>query len=127
MNVYIDADVIVRWEKGEFAFAEWLEDRPAGDIAMFPPTVWQQLLYGAFAWEPARAQKRMRSLAALRMVVSSFTRRHAARAAQIAADLRHESIGFADCQIAACAIEDNAELLTFNLAHFRRVPELRLA
>ncbi len=126
MNVYIDADVIVRSEKGEFDLAGWLEQRPH-DRALFPPTVWQQLLFGTFAWEPARALRRTRTLKALGMAVSSFSRRHAARAAQIAADLRREGIGFADCQIAACAIEDGAELLTFNDEHFKRVPGLHLA
>jgi predicted nucleic acid-binding protein len=35
--------------------------------------------------------------------------------------------GLADCQIAAVAIEDGAQLLTFNRRHFERVPGLRLA
>jgi predicted nucleic acid-binding protein len=43
------------------------------------------------------------------------------------ADLKSLAIGFADCQIAASALEDNAELLTFNTHHFSRVAGLRLA
>ena len=117
---------MVAWEKGEFDLPDWLEQRP-NDTAMFPATVWQQLLYGAFAGELARAQKRMRLLNSLRMGVSSFARRHAGRAAQIAADLKSSAIGFADCQIAASALEDSAELLTLNPRHFSRVPGLRLA
>jgi predicted nucleic acid-binding protein len=45
----------------------------------------------------------------------------------LAVDLKQETIGVADFQIAACALEDGAELLTFNLNHFQRVPGLRLA
>ena len=45
----------------------------------------------------------------------------------IDADAKLETIGLADFQIAACALEDNAELLTFNREHFGRVPGLRLA
>ena len=61
MNVYIDADAIVASEKGDFDLVAWLEERP-DDIAILPPTVWQQLLFGAFAWDPARSQKRLRTL-----------------------------------------------------------------
>ena len=126
MNVYIDADAIVASEKGDFDLVAWLEERP-DDIAILPPTVWQQLLFGAFARDPARSQKRLRTLSTFGFSVSSFSRRHASRAAQIAADLKREGIGFADCQIAASALEDDAELLSFNARHFRRVPGLRLA
>lgn len=126
MNIYIDTDTIVAWEKGEFDLESWLEQRPQ-DTAMFPATVWQQLLYGTFAFEPARAQKRKRTLYALGLGVASFQRRHAARAARIAAELKREQIGFADCQIAASALEDGAELLSFNERHFSRVAGLRLA
>lgn len=126
MNIYIDADAMVAWEKGEFDLPAWIEARP-NDTVMFTATVWQQLMYGAFAWDPARAQKRTRMLNSLGLGVSSFSRRHAARAARIAADLKASTIGFADCQVAACALEDGAELLTFNTAHFNRIPGLRLA
>jgi predicted nucleic acid-binding protein len=49
------------------------------------------------------------------------------RAAKLAAELRVREIGFADFQIAAAALEDGAELLTFNREHFSRVPGLKLA
>ena len=127
MNIYIDSDAFVRWEKGEFDLLAYLEDRP-NDIPLFPPAVWQQLFYGAFAWEPARARKRESGLNSIGIKVSAFGRRHATRAAQVAADLKREAIGFADCQIAASVLEDGeAELLTFNREHFGRVPGLRLA
>ena len=56
-----------------------------------------------------------------------FSNRHAERAAQLAAELKLEAIGFADFQIAATALVDGAELLTFNREHFSRVPGLILA
>jgi predicted nucleic acid-binding protein len=59
--------------------------------------------------------------------VSTFSRVHAARAAKLTAELKVASIGFSDFQIAACALEDGAKLLTFNQKHFSRVPGLRLA
>src|SRR2546425_12594674 len=61
MSVYIDADAFARWEKGQFDLPAWLEAR-GDELAAFPATVWQQLVFGAFAWQPERAAKRTRSL-----------------------------------------------------------------
>jgi predicted nucleic acid-binding protein len=127
VSIYIDADAVVRWEKGEFDLPGWLEahhDEPAA----FPATVWQQLLFGLFAWPDQRANKRARTLLGLgALSIVPFGRSHAARAAKLAGEMRLQSIGFADFQIAATALVDNAELLTFNRQHFGRVPGLRLA
>ena len=126
MSIYVDADVFVRWEKGDFDLVAWLEEHP-DEVVAFPPTVWQQLVFGTFAWDPVRALKRERHLRQFGAPVSVFSRKHAERAAQIAAELKRFQIGFADCQIAACALEDDAELLTFNKQHFCHVTGLRLA
>ena len=48
MSIYIDCDAFVRWEKGEFDLLAWLEEQ-ADEPGAIPATVWQQLLYGAFA------------------------------------------------------------------------------
>jgi predicted nucleic acid-binding protein len=126
MSIYIDADAFARWEKGEFDLLTFMEER-ADEPFAFPATVWQQLTFGIFAWAPDRAAKRNRSLLILAALpVVPFSRAHALRAAKLAADLRLQQIGFADFQIAATALEDRAELLTFNLEHFSRVPGLRL-
>jgi predicted nucleic acid-binding protein len=61
------------------------------------------------------------------IVVSDFGQCDAETAARLAAELKLETIGLADFQIAACALEDNAELLTFSREHFGRVPGLHLA
>ena len=128
MNIYIDADALVAWEKGEFDLPAWLRARP-DDTVKFPATVWQQLTYGLFAWQEDRANKRSRYLQTIsaHASVSDFSRRHAVRAAQITAELRQQPIGFADAQIAATAMEDNSDLLSFNQKHFSRIPGLRLA
>jgi predicted nucleic acid-binding protein len=124
--IYIDADAFARWEKGDFDLPAWLDARD--DIGAFPALVWQQIIFGVFAWEPARAAKRARSLLwAGGMPVMPFGRAHASRAAELAAEMKMNAIGAADTQIAAMALVDGAELLTFNLAHFERVPGLRLA
>ena len=127
MSVYIDADAFVAWEKGKFDLPDWLASRPAEPVA-FPATVWQQLQFGKFAWAKPRADKRARFLDAVAAIpVTEFRKVHAERAARLAAELKLQTIGMADFQVAACALEDDAELLTFNIKHFQRVPGLRLA
>lgn len=127
MNVHIDANAIIEWEKGKFDLPAWIADHHPTDTLKFSAAAWQELVYGAFAWEPARAQKRWRFLNLLRLSVCPYARRQAERAARIAAHLKGMPIGFADCQVAASAIEDDATLLSFNHEHFSRVPGLRLA
>ncbi len=127
MSTYIDSDAFVRWEKGEFDLLAWIAVRPDEPMG-FPAPVWQQLSFGVFAWQPARAAKRARSLALVAAVpVLAFARAHAVRAAQLAAELRRSEIGFADLQIASTALVDGAQLLSFNREHFERVPGLVLA
>lgn len=127
MSIYIDADAIVRWEKGDFDLPGWLTEQ-RGETMAIPATVWQQLQFGVFAWTPDRATKRKRFLEAIgQLPVIPFSRTHAERAASLAAELKLQQIGFADFQIAAAALEDNALLLTFNREHFSRVRKLRLA
>ena len=128
MSVLIDANVFVAWERGKFDLVAWLGSRDPAEFFAFPATVWQELQFGKFAWEQSRAIKRRRFLATVEhLAVVPFDRRHAERAAQLAAALKLETIGFANLQIAATAIEERSELLTFNTAHFGRVPGLRLA
>ena len=81
-----------------------------------------------FDWPTERAAKRGRSLLVLGdLPVIPFTRAHATRAAQLEAEMKLNKIGTIDFQIAATALEDEAELLTFNQNHFSRVPGLALS
>jgi predicted nucleic acid-binding protein len=128
MSIYIDSDAFIRWEKGEFDLPAWLLNR-GDETVLIPTTVWQQLNYGTFFWVQSRAAKRAKFLTLIGEIaeVAPFTKAHAERAAEIAATLRTSEIGFADSQIAAMALLDDAELLTFNHAHFSRVAGLKLA
>src|SRR5258708_7785496 len=104
MSTYIDADCFARWEKGEFDLLLWIEEHAADTPVAFPATAWQQLYFCAFAWQPARAAKRMRSIQILAgLPVAPFMGNHAVRAAKLAAELKAQTIGFADFQIAATA------------------------
>src|SRR5689334_5576742 len=104
---HIDSDVFVAWERGDFDLLSWLSNQ--GEVA-FSATAWQELSFGIWAWEKTRAHKRSRHLEILAAVpVVPFEKRHASRAAQIDAELKMNKIGFADCQIAATAIEESAD------------------
>ena len=129
MSIYIDADAIVRWEKGGFDLPGWIEANASDEPIKIPATAWQELHYGIFDWNPKRANKRALYLSLISTAVSiaEFRAEHAERAAQLQAELKLKQIGFGDFQIAATAIEDGAQLLTFNRDHFSRVPGLRLA
>ena len=122
---HIDSDAFVAWEAGRFDLIGWL----AGQTGVaFCATAWQEMTFGVFAWETGRSTKRQRSLEVFEQAaVVAFEKRDAVRAAKIDAELKSNKIGIADCQIAACALEDGAELLTFNVDHFSRVPGLKLA
>jgi predicted nucleic acid-binding protein len=101
MSIYVDADVVVRWEKGEFDLPAWLTQRGEEPMAI-PATVWQQLQFGAFAWSPERAAKRKKYLAAIgQLPVVPFSRAREERAARLASELKFQQIGFADFQTAA--------------------------
>lgn len=128
MSIYIDSDAFVRWEKGEFDLPKWLFNH-GDEQVLIAATVWQQLNYGTFFWIEPRAAKRAKFLRLIGEIaeIAPFTKAHAERAAEIAASLRTNQIGFADFQIAAMALVDEAELLTFNREHFSRVPGLKLA
>ena len=126
MNIYVDADAVANWEKGKYDLPAWIQQHHSNDTLFFPATVWQQLLYGKFAWETARAQKRSRYLQAIGLPVAAFARAHAERAAQLTAELKLQTIGFADFQIAASALVDGADLISFNTEHFSRVPGLKV-
>lgn len=129
MSIYIDASAFVRWEKGVFDLPSWLEANGGDELARIPATVWQELHYGVFDWNPSRANKRAFYLSLIKAVVeiAEFKQVHAERAAQLSAELKLQQIGFADFEIAATALEDGAELLTFNQEHFSRIPGLKLA
>lgn len=64
MSIYIDADAIIRWEKGDFDLPGWLTTQ-RGETMAIPATVWQQLQFGVFAWGQDRATKRRRFLEAI--------------------------------------------------------------
>lgn len=71
MSIYIDASAFVRWEKGVFDLPSWLEANGGDELARIPATVWQELHYGVFDWNPSRANKRAFYLSLIKAVVEA--------------------------------------------------------
>ena len=78
--------------------------------------------------EKLREKLKIAELGLARLDVLPFDDRVARKSAEIAAYLskKGEPVGLADTIIAATALTYNLELVTRNVKHFSRVPELRI-
>ncbi len=129
MAIILDADVIIRGEKGTFDVKAWLESRPDELFEVAAITV-AELWHGV---ERAHAARRARRLQYLRAVLAPlpivpYTEQTAYQHARIWAELEAvgKVIGPYDLIVAATAIERGSEVATFNKRHFGVVPGLKV-
>src|SRR5713226_8447061 len=129
MAIIIDADVVIRGEKGIFVFRGWVSSHPDEQFAIAAVTV-AELWHGV---ERATVAHRSRREAYLRAVldlipVIAYTEQTAYEHARIwaALDSSGRMIGFYDLIVAATAVERNSQVATFNKQHFSRVPGLKV-
>ena len=127
MAIILDADVIIRGEKGTFDLKAWLAARPKEHFVLAAITV-AELWHGV---ERASGQRRLTREAYLKAIVSAlpvvpYTQNTALIHARIWAELESagEITGYYDLIIAATAIENGDAVATFNQKHFRPVPGL---
>ncbi|MGI8977777.1 MAG: PIN domain-containing protein [Pirellulaceae bacterium] len=127
MAIVIDADVIIRGEKGAFDLPVWLDNRPQETYFVASVTI-AELWHGI---ERATGKFRIAREAYLqnlvsRLVILPYVQSTALIHARIWAHL--ESAGNViddyDMIVAATAIEHGYPVATFNLRHFQRVPSL---
>ena len=127
MAIVIDADVIIRGEKGTFDLPVWLDNRPQETCFIASVTI-AELWHGI---ERATGKFRIAREAYLqnlisRLVILPYVQSTALTHARIWAQL--ESAGNViddyDMIVAATAIEHSYPVATFNLRHFQRVPGL---
>ena len=87
-----------------------------------------ELVYGAYRFKPRTAAllERISAILSNYMPVLPFDREAAYRYGQIRADLESKGtpIGDADLRIASIALARNLTVVTGNIVHFRRVPDL---
>ena len=129
MAIIIDADVVIRGEKGTFDFRKWVSSHPEENFALAAVTV-AELWHGVERATVAHRSKReayLRAIVAL-MPVLPYTEQTAYDHARIWASLDSSGrmIGFYDLIVAATAVERSYQVATFNKQHFSRVPGLKV-
>ncbi|MGE3309245.1 MAG: PIN domain-containing protein [Limisphaerales bacterium] len=129
MAIIVDADVIIRGEKGDFDFKTWLESRPDDLFEIAAITV-AELWHGVERAHPDRRARRLRYLQGVLapLPIVPYTEQTAYVHASLWASLESagKTIGAHDLVVAATALERGSEVATFNKRHFEMVPGLRL-
>jgi predicted nucleic acid-binding protein len=127
MAIILDADVIIRGEKGAFDLQRWVASRPSDEFEVTAITV-AELWYGveraAGAHRAKRQQYLQNVLASLPVV--PYTELTAYEHARIWAELESsgQMIGYYDVIVAATALERGSDVATFNRRHFAQVKGL---
>ena len=127
MAIILDADVVIRGERGSFDLQRWVESRPKEKIEMAAITV-AELRHGL---ERATGTHRIARQRYLDAVLSSlsvvpYTEQTAYEHARIWADLEATGrmIGYYDLIVGATAMERGSAVATFNKRHFAQIKGL---
>jgi len=129
MAIILDADVIIKGEKGNFDLIGWLDAQNGQDLEIAAITV-AELWHGVErATAPHRA-KRERYLHAIveRLEPIPYTEITALIHARLWAELESSGnmIGAHDLILASAALERDSVVATLNQRHFNVVPGLRV-
>jgi tRNA(fMet)-specific endonuclease VapC len=127
MAIILDADVIIRGEKGAFDLQRWFASRPSDEFEVAAITVaelWHGVERAAGAHRATRQQYLQTVLALL--PVLPYTELTAYEQARIGAELESsgQMIGCYDVIVAATALERGGDVATFNRRHFAQVKGL---
>ncbi|HEV2986814.1 MAG TPA: PIN domain-containing protein [Candidatus Angelobacter sp.] len=127
MAIILDADVIIRGEKGIFDFRAWLRSRQDDRFEVAAITV-AELWHGverATGAHRVRRQKYLQS-ALESLPIIPYTESSAYQHARIWAELESSGkmIGFYDLIIGAIALDRGSEVATFNRRHFDQITGL---
>jgi predicted nucleic acid-binding protein len=123
----LDADVLIRGEKGSFDLKSWLAGQPNEQFEVAAITV-AELWHGVERATPPHKQRRLQYLQAMLAVlpVVPYTEQTAYGHARIWAELEGagKMAGYYDLVVAATALERGSQVATFNRRHFDPVPGL---
>ena len=129
MAIILDADVIIRGEKGAFDLGNWVESRPDDQFEIAAITV-AELWHGVERALGAHKTKRERYLRTIleMLPIIPYTELTAFEHARIWAALESSGkmIGFYDLIVAATALERGSAVATFNQRHFVQVQGLKV-
>lgn len=127
MAIILDADVVIRGEKGTFDFHGWIASRPDDQFELAAITV-AELWHGVERASGANENRRREYIEAVvdSLPVIPYTEQIAYEHARIWAELESSGkmIGYYDLIVAATALERGSEVATFNRRHFLQVKGL---
>ena len=127
MAIILDADVIIRGEKGTFDLQRWVAARPDEEFEVAAITV-AELWHGVERATAAHRVKRQQYLQAVLvpLPVIPYTEQTAYEHARIWAELEASGkmIGYYDLIVAATALERGSQVASFNQRHFAQVKGL---
>jgi tRNA(fMet)-specific endonuclease VapC len=129
MAIMLDADVLIRGEKGTFDLTNWVASRPNDRFEIAAITV-AELWHGverATGTHKATRQRYLDAVLSLLPIIP-YTDQTAYEHARIWAELEISGnmIGFYDLIVGATALERGSEVATFNQRHFARIKRLRI-
>ncbi len=129
MAIILDADVIIRGEKGGFDLRDWVAARADEEFEVAAITI-AELWHGVERAKGAQRTKRERYLQSMvtSLPVIAYTEQTAYHHARIWAELeaRGKMIGYYDIVVAAIAVERGSVVATFNRRHFDLVRGLQV-
>jgi len=129
MAIILDADVIIRGERGSFDLSRWFAANVDEEFEVVAITV-AELWHGVERATAAHRTKRERYLTALLggLPVIPYTALTALRHARLWASLEQSGkmIGSYDLILAATALERGSTIATFNERHFSPIRGLRI-
>jgi tRNA(fMet)-specific endonuclease VapC len=127
MAIILDADVIIRGEKGTFDLQRWVASRPNEQFEVAAITV-AELWHGVERATRTHKVKRQQYLQTIlaSLPVIPYTEQTAYEHARLWAELESagKMIGYYDLIVAATALERGSEVATFNQRHFAQVKGL---
>jgi tRNA(fMet)-specific endonuclease VapC len=129
MAIILDADVIIRGERGTFDLGSWVESRPDDQFEIAAVTV-AELWHGVERAHGAHKTKRERYLRTIleMLPIIPYTELTAFEHARIWAALESSGtrIGSYDLIVAATALERGSAVATFNQRHFAQIAGLKV-
>jgi len=127
MAIVLDADVVIRGEKGTFDLKSWVKARPNDRFEIAAITV-AELWHGVERATGTHKVTRQRYLDAIlkSLPIIPYTEQTAYEHARIWAELEASGkmIGFYDLIVGATALERGSEVATFNKRHFGQISGL---
>jgi tRNA(fMet)-specific endonuclease VapC len=124
MAIILDADVVIRGEKGAFDLQNWVASRPNDQFEIAAITV-GELWHGVERATGTHKVTRQRYLSAVleSLPIIPYTEQTAYEHARIWAELEASGkmIGFYDLIVGATAVERGSQVATFNKRHFAQI------